>query len=174
MKTEGVNRAVKAAIQEAVSAGLRAGVLYAERKPKDAYKDTEKRLYAYPLLLKKIVEDKARLLDMEQNGTPGRSKSLVRYSRSGARVSPEEMLEAMIRDLQARIAADEYEVETLGRALKDIADDPYFLSVKGKFLDGMTDDRIAETIPCDPSTVRRNRGRLVRKIAVLLYGVEAL
>ena len=84
------------------------------------------------------------------------------------------MLEAMIRDLRARIAADEYEVETLGRALKDIADDPYFLSVKGKFLDGMTDDRIAETIPCDPSTVRRNRGRLVRKIAVLLYGVEAL
>ena len=174
MKTEGVNRAVKAAIQEAVSAGLKAGVLYAERKPKDAYKDTEKRLYAYPLLMKKIVEDKARLLDMEQNGVPGRSKSLVRYSRSGTRVSPEEMLEAMIRDLQARIAADEYEVETLGRALKDIADDPYFLSVKGKFLDGMTDDRIAETIPCDPSTVRRNRGRLVRKIAVLLYGVEAL
>ena len=55
MKTEGVNRAVKAAIQEAVSAGLKAGVLYAERKPKDAYKDTEKRLYAYPLLMKKIV-----------------------------------------------------------------------------------------------------------------------
>ena len=59
MKTEGVNRAVKSAIQEAVSAGLKAGVLYAERKPKDAYKDTEKRLYAYPLLMKKIVEDKA-------------------------------------------------------------------------------------------------------------------
>ena len=37
-----------------------------------------------------------------------------------------------------------------------------------------TDAELAEKLYCDESTVRRNRSRLIRIIAVRLYGVEAI
>ena len=70
--------------------------------------------------------------------------------------------------------ADEHEIETMKKALKQIENDTYYLAVKGKYLDGLSDDEIARAISCDPSTVRRNRGRLVRVLAVWLYSAEAV
>lgn len=171
-KTKAVD--VQAAIKEAVNAGLQAGRMAASRTAGDAYKATEKRLYAYPVLLKKIADDKERLQEYSEHGAPTRSKSIVRFSRTGVRLSPDEILEALVQDLTATIAADEYEAETIAGALRTIEDDPYYAAVAGKFLEGQTDDDIAADIPCDPSTVRRNRGRLIRKLAVWLYGAQAL
>ena len=104
----------------------------------------------------------------------GHSKSIVRFTRSGVRLSPDEIMEALVQDMTAAIAADEHEVETIADALRTIESDLYFQTVEGRFIHGKTDDEIAEAIACDPSTVRRNRGRLVRKVAVWLYGVQAI
>ena len=157
---------VQAAIKEAVNAGLQAGRMAAGRAPGDAYKATEKRLYAYPVLLERIADNKERLEEYATHGAPGHSKSIVRFSRSGVRLTPDEILEALIQDMTATIAADEHEAEIVAGALETIAGDLYYAAVYGKFIQGQTDDDIAASIPCDPSTVRRNRGRLVRTLAV--------
>lgn len=165
---------VAAVIKEAVNAGLQAGRLQAAKLAGDAYKATEKRLYAYPVILKKIADDKEKLEEVMTHGAPERSKSIVRFSRTGVRLSPGEILDAIVQDMTATIAADQYEADTIAGAMKTIENDPYYTVVVGKFIKGQTDDEIADIIPCDPSTVRRNRGRLIRKLTVWLYGAQAL
>lgn len=155
-----------AIIQKAVNAGRVQGSNVA----KDAYKATERRLYALPVLRAKVIDDREKLEQIKTHGAPERSKSIVRFSRTGYRLTPEEMLDAIIQDLKATIAADEYEIETLEKALRLIEGDAYYLTIKGKYIDGLTDDVIAERIPCDTTTVWRNRKRLVQTISTWLYG----
>lgn len=155
-----------AIIQKAVNAGRAQGMSIA----KDAYKATERRLYALPVLRQKVEDDKEKLEQIKTHGAPERSKSIVRFSRTGYRLTPEEMLEAIIKDLEATIAADEYEIETLEKALAHIEDDPFYPAVEAKYIEGLTDDVIAERIPCDATTVWRNRKRLVQTVSTWLYG----
>lgn len=165
---------IDAIIQRAVKAGLAAGRSQAEQTTKDAYRATERKLYALPLLIKRVEDNRQRLVELEQSGTPERSKDILRFSRTGIRLTTEEKLDALKTDIKAQIAADEYEIETIKKALKNIEGDHYYLSVKGRYIDGMSDEEIGAEIPCDQSTVRRNRGRLVRVLAVLLYGAQAI
>ena len=74
----------------------------------------------------------------------------------------------------AGIAADRYEIETMERALATVRDDPYYRALSGKYLDDVDDRDIAEALECDTSTVWRHRKRLVQRVAVWLYGAEAL
>lgn len=157
-------------IQRAVEAGRAAG----RKQTEDTYKATERRLYALPVLIKKVEDAQLRLKELEQTGAPGRSKDVIRFARSGVRVSPEEILDTLVADIKASIAADEYEIETMRKALQLIEDDTYYPAVKGKYIEGLSDEKIAAAVSCDPSTVRRNRGRLVRTLAVWLYGAGAV
>ena len=161
-------------INEAVNIAFQAGRLQASSTAKDTYKATEKRLYALPVLERKIEKDKEMLLEMQTNGARERRKSIVRLQRSGYRVSPEEMLDVIIGDLEATIAADEHEVETMRRALSEISGDQYYKTITGKYIDGKSDEEVAEDIPCEATTVWRHRKRLVQRLAVLLYGSAAI
>jgi len=172
---------IKALINDAVNAGLRAGRAQASSMPKDAYKATEKRLYALPTLETKHENDKLLLVEMISDGAQNRSKSIVRFSRSGYRLSPEEMLGGIISDLESTIACDEYEIVAIRCALELISADPYIRTVSGRYMDQMSDEEIAEEIresmglkTCDPTTVWRNRKRLVQKLSVWLYGAAAI
>lgn len=159
-----------AIIQKAVNAGRMQGMSVA----KDAYKATERRLYAIPVLKLKVKEDREKLEEIKTYGAPQRSKSIVRFSRTGIRLTQEEILEALVMDMEATIAADTYEIECVEKALTAIEADTYYETVKGKYIDGRSDEQIAETIPCDYTTVWRNRKRLVQKVAVMLYGAQAV
>lgn len=159
-----------AIIQKAVNAGRMQGMSVA----KDAYKATERRLYAIPVLKLKVKEDREKLEEIKTYGVPQRSKSIVRFSRTGIRLTQEEILEALVMDMEATIAADTYEIECVEKALTAIEADTYYETVKGKYIDGRSDEQIAETIPCDYTTVWRNRKRLVQKVAVMLYGAQAV
>lgn len=83
-------------------------------------------------------------------------------------------MEAVIIDLEAAIAATSHELEAIEKALASIRDDPYYLAVDGKYIQRMNDEEIAEKIHCDPTTVWRNRKRLIQRLAVRLYGVDAV
>ena len=165
---------MRSLINEAVKAGLHAGRLQASAMANDAFKATERRLYSLPVLERKIQSDKEVLNDIRSHGLQERSKDIVRFQKSGYRVSPEEMLDAVTSDLEATIAMDEHEVEVVRRALEDIADDPYYKTVTGKYFESLTEEEIAEQIPCESSTVWRNRKRLVRRLAILFYGAAAI
>ena len=73
-KLKGLSAETQRAIKAAVDAGLKAGILHAEATAKDAYKATERRLYAYQDLVTKVAEDKERLDEWQTNGAPGRSQ----------------------------------------------------------------------------------------------------
>jgi DNA-directed RNA polymerase specialized sigma24 family protein len=165
---------INALIEKAVSAGLRAGALHAQRTTANAYKSTEMRLYAYPVLIKKIADDKESLQEFATNGAHKKSGSITRFSRSGVRLSPEEISQALISDLQATVATDEYEAGKISDALQTIESDPYYSAVYSRYIESRSDDEISAAMHCDVTTVYRNRKRLVRKLAVWLYGAQAL
>jgi DNA-directed RNA polymerase specialized sigma24 family protein len=93
--------------------------------------------------------------------------------KSGQRLSPEDIQEVLIMDLSAEIARDEQEVEMIEKALLLVEGDPLFFVVKYKYFEGKNDGEIAELTSCDPSTIRRNKSRLVARLAVFLYGAAA-
>ena len=157
-------------IRKAVEAGRRS----AERSVKDAFRATERRLYALPDIRAKLADDKEALADAKEYGVKSKSHSITRFMKSGVRLTPEEVLSAVIMNLEAEIAADEHEIHVMERALASIADDEYCLTVTGKYIDRLTDEQIAEQIVCDPTTVWRNRKRLVQRLSVRLYGVDAV
>lgn len=169
-----IEAVIKKAVERAVEAGMHAGKVQGAKTAVESYRETEKRLYAYPTLLEKNRDDREQLEELERGNVQQRSKSIVRFSGSGMRLSEDEMLEALIVDLRTKIARDAYEIELIRKALESIADDGYYLAVTGKYIDNMSDEEIAEVVVCDASTVRRNRGRLVRCLAVRLYGSMAI
>ena len=145
-----------------------------EHSTKDAYRATERRLYALPDIRAKLADDREALEDVRKYGVRNRSRSVTRFIKSGVRLSPEEALAAVVMDLEASIAADEHEIQAMENALASIAADEYSIAVTGKYIDRLTDARIAEKIQCDASTVWRNRKRLVQRLSVRLYGAEAV
>ena len=42
-----------------------------------------------------------------------------------------------------------------------------------KYFRGMREADIAEKLLCDPATIRRNRARLIKRLALRLYGVDS-
>jgi hypothetical protein len=163
----------RAVIQETVNAGLAAGRVQASSTARDSFKATERRLYAITLIEKKVINDREKLADIKTDGTSQRSKSIVRFKRTGYRVSPEEMLEAIINDLEATIAADEYELETVRGAMEVFKGDKYYLAVTGKYIDRYDDADIADELECSTAQVYKQRTRIVKDIAVMLYGAAA-
>lgn len=165
--------AIMGAISPVLQA-VEAGRISAERTAKDAFKATERRLYGLPTLKIKLEDDLERLEEFKLYGPRERSKSITRFIKNGNRLSPDEIWEAVLMDMEATIAADRYEIETLERALATVRDDPYYRALSGKYLDDVDDRDIAEDLECDTSTVWRHRKRLVQRVAVWLYGAEAL
>lgn len=169
---------IKKYIDHAISEGIRAGLDIARQREKsrfNAYRATEERLYAMPVLTEKTIKDKERLQELIDNPElPQRSKDIKRFQRSGQRLDEEEILEAIIQDLQAQIAADEHEIHAINLALETIKEDEYYPALAGRYFNAKNDKTIAVDLRCDETTVWRNRRRLVKRLAVRLYGVEAL
>lgn len=163
-------KTTKPTVEEIIQKAVLATRLAAERQTKDAFKATETRLYAYPILAIRIKDKEEELDEIRENGLRQRSKSIVRFQRNGVRLSEEEITEAVIKDLEAQIASDKKECETIKKAVAILDGDPYQDIIKCKYFDGMKDDEIGEVLHCDPRTVRNHKSRLVNRISVFLYG----
>lgn len=161
-------------VENIIARAVQAGKMSAERTAKDAFKATERRLYALPVLRQKIEDDRERMAELLQYGPRERSKSITRFVKTGVRLTPDEIFEAVLTDLEATIASDEFEIATMERALTTISGDEYYLTVTGRYIENLPDEEVAAKIPCDTSTVWRNRKRLVQRLAVWLYGAEAI
>lgn len=134
-------------IEKIVEMAVMAGRMAAQRAPADAYKATEKRLYALPILREKLERDRERLPKLD---------------------------DAARTDLETAIAADADEVETLEWALVNCAGDPYYQTVTGRYFESLDDEQIGKLLHCDVSTVWRNRKRIIQRISVYLYGAFAV
>ena len=77
-------------------------------------------------------------------------------------------------DLYKRIHESSMEIARINDAVKTVSNDFYYDIIPLKYRDLRSDEWIAERLNCDPTTVRRNKKRLVEKITVCLYGADAL
>ena len=164
----------KPTIEELITKTVIATRLSCAREPRDVFKATEKRLYAYPVLQAKIKNDQQMIDEIMQYGVHERSKSITRFVKSGIRLEPDEIEEAIILDLKARIANDQHEIVQIEKALEQIADDEYKDIVEYKYFEQKTDDEIAEQMHCATRTVRTHKSRLVGRLSVFLYGAGVL
>lgn len=164
----------KISIDELIEKAVLATRLSCARESQDAFKATEKRLYAYPVLKAKKQDNEEMLEEVKLYGAHGRSKSVSRFVRSGTRLDPEEIKQAVIMDLKAAIASDQYEIGRIEKAIEQISGDEYRDIVIYKYFEQKSDDEIAKRLHCAPRTVRTHKSRLVTRLAVFLYGSGAL
>ena len=163
----------RAIIHETAKTAFAVGLIQSETRSKDAYKATEQRLYNLPVLRAKIENDRERLIELQTQGSSVQSASIVRFKRSGSRISPEDALDALIQDIKATTTANEYEVSQIEKALSIIEADQYFIIVPCLYFNGMTAEETCIEAHCERSTVFRQRMRLVQRLAVFLYGTDA-
>ena len=161
-------------IEEIINRAVIATRQSCAREPKDAFKATEKRLYAFPILKAKIADDYEMIEEIKAYGVRGKSNSITRFMKNSVRLDPEEVKEGLIIDLRASIASNEYEINCILKAIHQIEDDEYQEIIKLKYFEQKTDDEIADLMHCAPRTVRTHKSRLVGRIAVFLYGAGAL
>lgn len=173
MSSKLVNQNIEEIIKKAVNAGIAAGYSIKQQEIKNYYKQTEKRLYAYNSLKSGIKAYQEEIDDLKKYGLPKRAKSII-YMPSGSRLEEQDILEARIQDLEYKIQRNKREIQDIDDALKLIKDDQWYMVIEYKYFQGKKDDEIAVTLSCDESTVRRNKKRLINKIAIRLYGADAL
>ena len=83
------------------------------------YQLTVKRLYAFPILKERILDNEEQLMELETLGLDAlryHDGSVVRMLRPGMRIDPEEAHNAQMAYLRGRIATDEMEVKQVQRA----------------------------------------------------------
>lgn len=170
-----IEKIVEQALNKVLNTALQFGVQKGKCEAKEAFRKTEMRLYAYPELVENIKKYKQDIEDLRQE-SPGRSKDLVFFSAhgGGSRLSDEEIQEARIFVIQKKIERDQEEIDEIDFALEAVKGDEYYPIIDMKYFKDMDDDEIAPEFPCDPRTVRRHKSRLVRRIAVKLYGAGAV
>lgn len=164
----------KPTLEEIITRTVAATRLSCAREPREVFKATEKRLYAYPVLQAKIKDDEEMLEEISRHGLHERSKSITRFIKSGVRLEPDEIKEAVLLDLRATIDGDKYEISRVDKALEQIADDEYRDIIRYKYFEQKSDEEIADLIHCAPRTVRAHKSRLVGRLSVFLYGAGAL
>lgn len=180
-----LNESFKMAIEEGKKA-YQEGIKEGERRERerrskeekkrsvDPYKATEARLHAIPVLKAKAAKETRVLGDIKKCGLGRRSADFVRFTRSGMCLSLEDIEKAVIQDKLATIMADKHEINTIEKALKGIANDKYYRAIPAMYFEGLSDKQIAVELHCDETTAGKNRRRLVRRLAVWLYGAVAV
>jgi hypothetical protein len=163
--TGGEKMDIEGIIKRAVRAAYEAGRTQREQDSREVYRAMERRLYAYPDIKDRLADD--------LYGCKGHSRDITRFTRSG-RIPEAEKEAALDLAAKAARARDEAEIKEIESALAVIQSDAYYETVCMRYFDNSPDADIAEYCACDERTVRRNRSRLVRRLAVRLYGAGAL
>ena len=159
----------KSIVDEAVKSGYKTR----DQEIKNYFKQTEKRLYSYPELKDNLIKYDSDIEDLRKEKYTSRSKDIVRIPEgTGIRLTPEEIQETRIMNIQHKKERDQREINEIEAALDYIKNDNYYFIIQYKYFDRLSDAEIGERLNCDDSTVRRNKSRLVHRIALKFYGAD--
>lgn len=165
----------KKLIHDTVVATLAA--LNSQPKPQDCYKATEARLYAYSTLRANIEQYKLDIRDLKAERVTEKSKDITCWGGASSRLTPEEKQQARIMAVEIKLARDQAEVDKMDKALARLERSEGTARVnflKQVYFEGCSLDDMAELEGCSLSTIQRRRSSLVRVLALILYGAEAL
>ena len=170
------NMEIKKLIKETVLATVPLVMAAPANRQKSFYQQTEVRLWAYPILQDNVNKKyPADIADLKLEQHTGKSKSIVFWSGTGGeKVSPEESQKMRIAAVEVRLAKDKEELRVLDEALSYIANDQYYPVIEQHYFGGLDVEKIADQLGTSVSTVVRNKSRLVKTLALRLYGAYAL
>lgn len=175
MTEQEINKFIKRAAKEAALEAVKSALAVAKPSFKgNCYKQTEARLYAYPTLLENIKRYRLDIEDLKREKITEKSKDITSFSVDGIRLTPEERQAGKILSVEIKLQRDKKEVDEIAAALDLIKNDEYYSAIEMRYFKKMADEIIASQIPCAERTVRYNRSRLIRQMALNLYGAEAL
>ncbi|MDD6308154.1 MAG: sigma factor-like helix-turn-helix DNA-binding protein [Clostridia bacterium] len=80
----------------------------------------------------------------------------------------------MVYQTKCALARERLAANQIDNAVNALRDDPYFSILQLKYAEGMPEEEIAYQIHCDPSTVRRNKNRLLKRLAVIFFGIAVM
>jgi hypothetical protein len=170
-----INRAAKKSANEA------AKVIMEELKSKNLiksemsyYKRVEILLYNYENLKEAVKQKEEDIRDIEVNGLPNKSKSIVVYSSSSGGISAGERYTQLIEKYKVEKTETERDLRRIENALDKIKVDKYYKIIELKYLSKEedkigTDENLAEKLEKDRSTITRNRKRLMNKLITVLF-----
>jgi hypothetical protein len=144
------------------------------KKEMSYYKRVELLLYNYENLKDAIKQKDEEIRHIEKYGLPQSSGSIVVYQTSGGGISPEDRYLQLIDKYKAEKIETQRDLRRIENALEKIREDKYFEIIKYKYLNIQkdkleTDEKIAERLERDQSTVTRNRKRLMNKLITILF-----
>lgn len=175
MTEQEINKFIKRAAKEAALEAVKSALAVVKPTGKgNCYKQTEARLYAYPTLLENIKRYRLDIEDLKREKITEKSKDITSFSVDGIRLTPEERQAGKILAVEIKLQRDQKEVDEITAALDLIKNDEYYPAIEMRYFKKMAEEIIALQINCVERTVRRNRNRLVRQMALSLYGAEAL
>lgn len=137
------------------------------------YRKVEILLYNYSSL-KDAIEDKVQAIeDLNRYGLQEKSKSIVSYSSSSGKAEGDRYTE-LVEKYNLEKIETERELKRIDNALDKIRDDKYYKIIELKYLADeeekiSTDERLAEKLSRDQSTITRNRKRLMNRLTTILF-----
>ncbi len=174
------NGDIKELIDEAVKANMkmleRKGFI--KSKELTAYQKTEKVLYDYNDYVAAVKDKEEKIEDIKNYGLSKRSMSFIpmpsgSFSTNGSRLEEDRENEA-IAIIEKSIELTKRYITIINDALMKIDDDKYKEIIYKFYMEGNTCDEIANYYGIDPSTVRKNKSKLVRKISIHLFSNEVI
>lgn len=144
------------------------------KKELSYYKKVELLLYNYENLKDAIKQKDEEIRHIEKYGLPQASGSIVVYQTSGGGISPEDRYLQLIDRYKVEKIETQRDLIRIENALDKIREDKYFDIIQFKYLNLQkdkleTDEKIAERLDKDQSTVTRNRKRLMNKLITILF-----
>ncbi|NOW92352.1 hypothetical protein BCD91_004375 [Clostridium beijerinckii] len=144
------------------------------KKELSYYKKVELLLYNYENLKDAIKQKDEEIRHIERYGLPQASGSIVVYQTSGGGISPEDRYLQLIDRYKVEKIETQRDLIRIENALDKIREDRYFDIIQLKYLNLQkdkleTDEKIAERLDKDQSTVTRNRKRLMNKLITILF-----
>lgn len=165
MINRGISRAVQAGAQSAKQSGSRG-----------CRERVERLLYArrgLEILITSLEEELAARTD----AAPPSSMAYEKTENKVVHLLPSGQALGMPQDrqeMEALLLRNRLAVKRIDTAVASLADDPYHEILPLKYTEGLPEEEIAERLCCDPSTIRRNKNRLLERLAVIFFGIDAL
>ena len=147
------------------------------KRDRNLIKTIKRRLHSYSQLKKNIENYQQDIEDIKKE-TYDKDKSIIYFTEHNQNVDKDEAIARLkaekIREVERKMERDSAEVKEIEKALQQLKDDPDYKIIRLTFFEHRKQEEIAAEMYCDKSTVWRKLGVLLDKLAIILYGADAL
>lgn len=142
-----------------------------------AYQKTEQVLYNYNNFKETIKDKKEQIEEIRAEGLNCKSKDIT-FFHSGGFNDVDDIItkiDEKIQSIKDSISLTERYIKTIDAALEKVCDDKYYDIIILKYFQGKTVDEISEHFDNkDPSTINRNKSRLINQLKIILFSDEVI